>query len=64
MSGETFCGGMVLRIDIRCFEDARGVLSPIDFDPFGFRAGSRLRRLRGGPAPSGGDTATAAGGKS
>lgn len=54
MSGERFCGGMVLRIDIRCFEDARGVLSPIHFDPFGFRpvrafvVSGRAGTVRGG----------------
>ena len=37
MLNETFCRGMVIRIEIRCFEDARGLLSPIDFDSCGFR---------------------------
>ena len=37
MLSETFCLGMVARIETRRFEDDRGVLSPIDFESFGFR---------------------------
>src|SRR4051812_1364661 len=37
MFGETFCNEKVVRIDMRSFEDVRGLLSPIDFETYGFR---------------------------
>lgn len=36
MLGETFCRGMVRRIETQRFKDARGELSPIDFESFAF----------------------------
>jgi dTDP-4-dehydrorhamnose 3,5-epimerase-like enzyme len=34
---KALCGGKVVRVDIRSFEDVRGVLCPIEFDALGFR---------------------------